>query len=80
MVKYSTISVPKTLHKEIRRTVVEDPRVGYSSVAEFSKEAIKLRMDELRMELREQQQANRDDIKRLVNEIKGIIDSRATAD
>ena len=79
MVKYSTISVPKTLHKEIRRTVVEDPRVGYSSVAEFSKEAIKLRMDELRMELREQQ-ANRDDIKRLVNEIKGIIDSRATAD
>jgi len=79
MVKYSTISVPKTLHKEIRRTVVEDPRVGYSSVAEFSKEAIKLRMDELRMELREQQ-ANRDDIKRLVNEIKDIIDSRATAD
>ncbi|MGC9308933.1 MAG: hypothetical protein ACP5FL_09195 [Thermoplasmatota archaeon] len=79
MVKYSTISVPKTLHKEIRRTVVEDPRVGYSSVAEFSKEAIKLRMDELRMELREQQ-TNRDDIKRLVNEIKDIIDSRATAD
>ncbi|MBS3772656.1 MAG: hypothetical protein KGY55_00455 [Candidatus Thermoplasmatota archaeon] len=79
MVKYSTISVPKTLHKEIRRTVVEDPRVGYSSVAEFSKEAIKLRMDELRMELREQQ-ANRDDIKRLVNEIKGIIDTRSKAD
>ena len=79
MVKYSTISVPKTLHKEIRRTVVEDPRVGYSSVAEFSKEAIKLRMDELRMELREQH-ANRDDIKRLVNEIKGIINSRAMAD
>ena len=79
MVKYSTISVPKTLHKEIRRTVVEDPRVGYSSVAEFSKEAIKLRMDELRMELREQQ-ANRDDIKRLVNEIKDVIESRATAD
>jgi hypothetical protein len=79
MVKYSTISVPKTLHKEIRRTVVEDPRVGYSSVAEFSTEAIKLRMDELRMELREQQ-ANRDDIKRLVNEIKDIIASRATAD
>ncbi len=79
MVKYSTISVPKTLHKEIRRTVVEDPRVGYSSVAEFSKEAIKLRMDELRMELREQQ-ANRDDIKRLVNEIKGIVETRSKAD
>ncbi|MFO8133828.1 MAG: hypothetical protein R6U10_07875 [Thermoplasmatota archaeon] len=79
MVKYSTISVPKTLHKEIRRTVVEDPRIGYSSVAEFSKEAIKLRMDELRMELREQQ-ANRDDIRRLVNEIKGIIETRSKAD
>lgn len=79
MVKYSTISVPKTLHKEIRRTVVEDPRVGYSSVAEFSKEAIKLRMDELRMELREQQ-ANRDDIKQLVDEIKDIIESRSRGD
>jgi Arc/MetJ-type ribon-helix-helix transcriptional regulator len=79
MVKYSTISVPKTLHKEIRRTVVEDPRVGYSSVAEFSKEAIKLRMDELRMELREQQ-ANRDDIRQLVGKIKGIIETRRGAD
>lgn len=79
MVKYSTISVPKTLHKEIRRTVVEDPRVGYSSVAEFSKEAIKLRMDELRMELREQQ-ANRDDIKQLVDQIKDIIESRSRAE
>ncbi len=79
MVKYSTISVPKTLHKEIRRTVVEDPRVGYSSVAEFSKEAIKLRMDELRMELREQQ-ANRDDIKQLVDEIKDVVESRSRAD
>ncbi len=78
MVKYSTISVPKTLHKEIRRTVVEDPRVGYSSVAEFSKEAIKLRMDELRMELREQE-ANRDDIKQLVDEIKDIIKARSGA-
>lgn len=79
MVKYSTISVPKTLHKEIRRTVVEDPRVGYSSVAEFSKEAIKLRMDELQMELREQQ-ANRDDITQLVEEIKDIVASRSRGD
>jgi len=75
MLKYSTISVPKTLHEEIRRTVVEDPRVGYSSVAEFSKEAIRLRLDELRMELKTMERSN-DDLDKLVRKIRKAIKKR----
>jgi len=74
MLKYSTISVPKTLHEEIRRTVVEDPRVGYSSVA-FSKEAIRLRLDELRMELKTMERSN-DDLDKLVRKIRKAIKKR----
>ncbi len=75
MLKYSTISVPKTLHEEIRRTVVEDPRVGYSSVAEFSKEAIRLRLDELRMELKTMERSN-DDLDKLIRKIRKAIKKR----
>jgi len=75
MLKYSTISVPKVLHEEIRRTVVEDPRVGYSSVAEFSKEAIRLRLDELRRELKSMERSN-DDLDRLVRAIRKAIKTR----
>ncbi|MEA2054919.1 MAG: hypothetical protein U9O96_07450 [Candidatus Thermoplasmatota archaeon] len=74
MLKYSTISVPKTLHEEIRRTVVEDPRVGYSSVAEFSKEAIRLRLDELKMEMKGERQ-NTKKIEKLVKKIENAIKS-----
>lgn len=74
MLKYSTISVPKTLHEEIRRTVVEDPRVGYSSVAEFSKEAIRLRLDELKMEMKGERQ-NTKKIEKLVKKIEKAIKS-----
>jgi Arc/MetJ-type ribon-helix-helix transcriptional regulator len=72
MTKYSTISIPKTLHEEIRRTVVEDPRVGYSSVAEFSKEAIHLRLDELNRELKAEKRS-RQEIKKLVKNIEKAI-------
>ncbi len=75
MLKYSTISVPKTLHEEIRRTVVEDPRVGYSSVAEFSKEAIRIRLDELRMELKTMERSN-DSMENLIKRIRKAIRSR----
>jgi len=74
MLKYSTISVPKTLHEEIRRTVVEDPRVGYSSVAEFSKEAIRLRLDELKMELKSKDE-NLKELEKVVKKIKKLIKS-----
>jgi Arc/MetJ-type ribon-helix-helix transcriptional regulator len=75
MLKYSTISVPKTLHEEIRRTVVEDPRVGYSSVAEFSKEAIRLRLDELKMELKSKDE-NLKELEDIIKKIKKAIKSR----
>ena len=62
MFKYSTVSVPKDLHEEIRRSVVENPRWGYGSVAEFSKEAIVLRLKELRKEIGDEE-AKKNEIK-----------------
>lgn len=43
MPDYSTISVPKALHREIKKAV-SDPSKGYDSIAEFAKEAIRLHL------------------------------------
>jgi PAS domain S-box-containing protein len=53
MSKYSTISVPKELHDELRENVKHNPRLGYSSIAEFCKEAIRLHVANIRNERRE---------------------------
>ena len=50
MPKYSTISIPKELHEEIETLIRDNPGLGYSSVAELCKEAIRLRLSEVRME------------------------------
>jgi Arc/MetJ-type ribon-helix-helix transcriptional regulator len=53
MPKYSTISIPKELHEEIETLIKNNPGLGYSSVAELCKEAIRLRLSEVRMEKKE---------------------------
>lgn len=53
MVKYSTISVPTELHDELQYIVKEKPELGYSSIAEFCKEAIRVHVSNIRMERRE---------------------------
>lgn len=53
MSKYSTISVPKELHEELRENVKGNPRLGYSSIAEFCKEAIRLHVANIRNDRRE---------------------------
>lgn len=68
--KYSTISIPKELHEEIRQTFIDDPRYGYSSVAEFSMEAIKIRLAEIRKTLEEERSNKQKKIKRTVERIK----------
>ena len=52
-IRYSTISIPKELHQEIEELITRNPELGYSSVAELCKEAIRLRLYELKMEERE---------------------------
>ncbi len=51
--KYSTISIPKELHEEIEKLITKNPELGYTSVAELCKEAIRLRLFEIKMEQRE---------------------------
>jgi len=53
MPKYSTVSIPQELHKEVETLIRNNPGLGYSSVAELCKEAIRLRLSEIRMEKRE---------------------------
>ena len=72
MFKYSTVSIPKDLHEEIRRSVVEDPRWGYGSVAEFSKEAIMLRLKELRKEIGDEKTKKRE-VKKKLAQIKKAL-------
>ena len=52
MSQYSTISVPQPLHDELRHNIKGNPRLGYSSIAEFCKEAIRLHMANIRRERR----------------------------
>jgi len=70
MVKYSTVSIPKELHDEIRRTVLANPRYRYRSVAEFSLEAIKIRLEEIRRELEEEKGERKKKVQRAVKNIK----------
>ncbi len=51
--KYSTISIPKELHEEIEELIRKNPGLGYTSVAELCKEAIRLRLSEIKMEQQE---------------------------
>jgi len=53
MPNYSTVSIPKELHNEVETLIKNNPGLGYSSVAELCKEAIRLRLSEIRMEKRE---------------------------
>jgi len=53
MIKYSTISLPKELYDKIQELLTENPDMGYSSVADFCKEAIRLHVQEIKRELRE---------------------------
>jgi len=73
MAKYSTVSIPKELHEEIRRTVVENPKYGYSSVAEFSLEAIRIRLGEIKRNLEEEKGKRKEKIKRAIENIKKAL-------
>ncbi len=53
MIKYSTISLPKELYDNIQEILLENPDMGYSSVADFCKEAIRLHVQEIKRELRD---------------------------
>ena len=53
MMKYSTISLPKELYDKLQRFIEENPELGYSSVADFCKEAIRLHVEGIKRELRE---------------------------
>ncbi|MFO8133069.1 MAG: hypothetical protein R6U10_03945 [Thermoplasmatota archaeon] len=50
MAAYTTISLPKALHGHLTSFLERHPELGYGSVAEFAKEAIRLRIEEMREE------------------------------
>jgi len=50
MEKYTTISLPSEFHARLSRFIKENPQLGYGSVAEFAKEAIRLRLADVKAE------------------------------
>ncbi len=45
---YKGITLPKEMVDEIKRVIAENPELGYSSVAEFVKDAIREKITEIR--------------------------------
>lgn len=70
MVKYSTVSIPKELHEEIRKTILTNPKYRYRSVAEFSLEAIKIRLEEIKKQIEEEKGERRKKVERAIKNIK----------
>ena len=52
MEKYTTISLPHTFHRELTNFIKEHPEMGYGSVAEFVKESVRIRIAEVKNEVR----------------------------
>lgn len=50
MSTYTTISLPNGLHRHLTSFLEHHPELGYGSIAEFVKEAIRLRLQEMREE------------------------------
>jgi len=48
MEKYTTISLPYEFHERISRFIKENSYLGYGSVAEFAKEAIRIRLADVK--------------------------------
>ena len=76
MVKYSTVSIPKELHEKIRRSVLTDPKYGYKSVAEFSLDAIKIRINELKNHIEEEKGKRKKKLEKIVRNIKKQLKSK----
>ena len=48
--EYSTPSLPKELTEEISKIIEKHPEIGYSSVSDFCRDAIRKRIDEIKKE------------------------------
>jgi len=53
MAKYSTISLPKELYEILQDFIDKKPELGYNSVADFCKEAIRIHVNEIKNEIRD---------------------------
>lgn len=53
MSTYTTVSLPRALHRHLTSFLERNPELGYGSIAEFAKEAIRLRVEDMREEARQ---------------------------
>ncbi|MEA2055146.1 MAG: ribbon-helix-helix domain-containing protein [Candidatus Thermoplasmatota archaeon] len=47
MTKHTAVSLPKGLHDAIKEIIERNPRLGYTSIAEFCKDAIRSKIAEM---------------------------------
>jgi len=50
---YRKVSIPDEFWKRIEKIVTKYPEYGYSSVAEFVKDAVRRRLEEIEKEIKE---------------------------
>jgi len=45
--KHTTVSLPKEFHAKIKKIIEENPELGYTSVAEFCKDAVRKKIEKM---------------------------------
>jgi len=65
MTKHTTMSIPKSLYKSVKEIIDSVPELGYTTPAEFCKDAIRRRISNIKKE----HELGRDDVEYIVAEI-----------
>jgi len=65
---YTQVSLPKELHKKIEEFISENPELGYKTIAEFVKDAIRRLFESKKMQMSEDFKKLYDDMKRIQRE------------
>ncbi len=65
MTKHTTMSIPKSLYKSVKEIIESVPELGYTTPAEFCKDAIRRRISNVKKE----HERGRDNIEYIVTEI-----------
>ncbi|MEA2055013.1 MAG: ribbon-helix-helix domain-containing protein [Candidatus Thermoplasmatota archaeon] len=45
--KHTTVSLPRKFHAKIKKIIEGNPELGYTSVAEFCKDAVRKKIEEM---------------------------------
>lgn len=71
MTKHTTMSIPKALYDSVKEIIDSVPELGYTTPAEFCKDAIRRRISDIKKEC----QISKHDIEYIISEVKKVMNS-----